>query len=221
MNREAKLTSVSIFVCAMVCLISSSAMQAQESGSSHFGAGAQHAVSTASAGISARGAGASGGSTWGGGKGSFKSSAQPGGIWRDGSSVSASPGVGYSATQVLTPAVSAPAFGAVRSGNSSGSKVKPVGGNTALGMAYPSRSSASQRSGTAASGHSPVSRPVGGSRGQTGSLGRGAGRGKTPESSGLTSKVAPHPSPLRPTPSSSLKNGLDTGLSKNGAGVRP
>jgi hypothetical protein len=227
MNRETKVSSVSIILCAIACLMSLNAVQAQQPGSSRFGAGTQHTVSTAGSGVPARSAGTSGSSTWEAGKGSFTSSAQPGGIWSDGSSFSASPGVAHSATQVLSPAASAPAFGAARSGNSSGSKVKPVGGNTASGMAHLSRSSPSQRFGTAASGHSPVSRasginhPIGGSRGRTGSFGRGAGREKSPESHGLTSKVAQHPSTWRPTPSSSLKSGLDTGLINTGAGVQP
>lgn len=227
MNRETKTASVSIFVCALVCLISLNAMQAQESGSSHFGAGRQHSVSPAGAGVPARSVGASGGSTWGAGKGSFKSSAQPGGIWSDGSSVSASPGVGHGATQVLAPAAAAPALGAGRSGSLSASNARIVRGNTAPGLAHLSHSSPDRRFGTTASGHSPISRPsgmshpIGGSRGRVGSLGRGAGRGKTQKSTSLTSTVGQYPSTWRPTPSSSLKSGLDTGLSKKGAGAQP
>jgi hypothetical protein len=96
-----------------------------------------------------------------------------------------------------------------------------------LGMAHLSRSSPSQRFGTMASGHSSVSQssginhPIGGSRGRAGSLGRGASRRKTPESQGLTSKAMQHSSTWRPTSSSSLKSGLDPGLSKIGTGVQP
>jgi hypothetical protein len=227
MNRKTRGSFVSIIVCGIVCLVSLNAVQAQQSTSSHFGAGTQHTVSTAGAGVSAQGAGTGGSSTWGAGKGNFKSSAQPGGIWSDGSSSSASPGVAHSATQVLTPAASAPAYSAQRSGSSSSSKTMPVGGNTASGMAHLSRSSPTQRFGTAASGQSPVSRtsgishPIGGARGRAGSVGRGAGRGETSESHGLTSTVAQRPPTWRPTPSSSLKSGLDTGLSKKSAGVQP
>jgi len=138
MNRETKVSSVSIIMCAIACLMSLNAVQAQQPGSSRFGAGTQYTVSTAGSSVPARGSGTSGSSTWEAGKGSFTSSAQPGGIWSDGSSFSASPGVAHSATQVLAPAASAPAFGAVRSGNSSGSKVKPAGGNTASGIRHQS-----------------------------------------------------------------------------------
>jgi len=227
MNREAKATTVSIFVCATMCLISLTPGRAQESGSSHFGAGTQHSFSSAGAAVPAQSVGASGSSTWGAGKGSFKSSAQPGGIWSDGSTLSASPGASHRATQVLTPAAGAPAFGAVRPGSSSASKARTVRGNTAPGMANLSHSSSDQRFGTKTSSHSPISgpsgmsHPVGGSRGRVGSLGRSTGRGKAPASPGLTSRMAQHPSTLKSSPSSSLKRGLDTGPSKTGVGVQP
>jgi hypothetical protein len=221
MNREAEATSLAIFVSILIWLISLPVIQAQQTGSSHFGAGTQRSFSPTGTGMPAQGTVTSGSSSWSAGKGSFKSAAQPGGIWSDGSYLSAPPGVSHSATQVLAPAPSATAFGAARSGSLSGMKPNNIRGNTAPGMAHLSRSLSSQRSGTTPSGHSSVSRPsgishpIGGSRGSACSVAYGAGRHKTPDSHDTTSKMTHHTSAWTSTPNSSLKSGLNTRLSGN------
>jgi len=145
MNRETKVSSVSIIMCAIACLMSLNAVQAQQPGSSRFGAGTQYTVSTAGSSVPARvpvQAEAPLGRLEKEASRLLPSLAESGAMDRLSAHLQESLTVLHKFSHQQHRRLH---LGAVRSGNSSGSKVKPAGGNTASGMAHLSRSSPSQR----------------------------------------------------------------------------
>lgn len=225
MNIEEKAACVSRVLCIAACLIGLGGAQGQQPATSaHFGASAPRSGSATGASAAARGAGSGGSSTWGAGKGSFGSSAQPGGVWRDGTSLGAAPGASLSTTPARAVASDAvPPGGALPPGSF---RTKPTGirGSAAPGAAHLSRSSLGPGSGIMASGRGSASRSfamrhaVGGSRGRVASLGHGAGRRVTRPSSGLAPSVGKYPLTRGTVGGSPVHRELGTGLSKQGAG---
>jgi hypothetical protein len=211
MNCETKIAFVSTFVYFVACSMSPNAMQAQEAASSHFGASAPRSASASGGIIPVRGTGVGGGSSWGVGKGSFGSSAQPGGVWRDGSTLGASAGAAHSTAQPHAPAAEPFSAGGDLAVPSSGAKTPSFRGNAASGTAHLFRSS-SVRGSTLKS--SRMGHAVGGSRGRPSSLGRGAGNAGTRQSSGLTTGLTQHGLPQRSAARTFQPSGLDTRLSK-------
>jgi hypothetical protein len=147
MKSKRKATTISISLCTIACFISPYAVRAQQAVSSQFGAHSSSSGSKAGTSVSAGVAGSGGGSAWGAGKGNFGSTAQPGGVWRDGSTFSAAPTPAKVATQDRTPIanVSAPGGGAATESFSK----KSVGGreSTESGSGHLSRSSLGRSSG--------------------------------------------------------------------------
>lgn len=211
MNCETRATSVSILLSIIVCFISLTTVKAQQAVSLHFGASASRPDSAAGASAPVRGSGSGGGSSWGAGKGGFGYSAKPGGVWRDGSTLSAAPGVAPSTTQVRTPAVGALSAGGDLAAGSLSPKGTSVQGNPASSTAHFPRSSSGRGSVSKSSG---MGHAAGGSRGRVGSSGLGTGRGETRQSSGLTTSITQHRLTEGSSARSSLHSGLDTGLSK-------
>jgi hypothetical protein len=126
------------------------AIEAQRGPSSTFGAGAASTQPSAAPNGSSRGGESAfgGGSSWGSGKGSFNSSAQPGGIWSDGSTLKA-------ARRAGPPSASA-SDALLHNGELSAGHTfaKPAGVsmNPVFGVAHSSRPSAGFRIGSAGSG---------------------------------------------------------------------
>jgi 23S rRNA pseudouridine2605 synthase len=225
MNIEKKAACVSIVVCIVACLIGLVGAQGQQpAASAHVGASAPRSGSATGASAAARGAGSGGSSTWGAGKGSFGYSAQPGGVWRDGTSLGAGPGAGRGTTHARAFASDAAPSGGALPPGSAGAKPTGIRGSAAPGAAHLSHSFSGPGSGIAASGRGSASRSfamrhaAGGPRGRVASLGRGAGRGATRPSPGLASSVGKYPREKGTVVSSSLHRELATGLSKQGAG---
>jgi len=219
-----KATRVSIVLCVVGYFIGLRGVQGQQPAiSTHLGASAARLGSTAGASSAVRGVGSGGSSTWGAGKGSFGYSPQPGGVWRDGTVLSAAPSAGRGTTEARTsPADAFPSGEALPSGTVS---AKPAGmrGNVIPGTAHLSRSSSGQGFGITATGRRPVSGSVGirraavGSRARIASPGRGVGRGITRQASGLATSVGRYPLTRGTAANSSLHRELTTGLSNQGA----
>jgi hypothetical protein len=205
MNYATKAASVSILLCMIAYLMSLNAIQAQETVSSHFGAGATRSASAVGGTIPVQSAGAGGGSNWGAGKGSFAQSAQRGGVWRDGSTLGAATGTTHNAAPVHTSA------GGELTAGSSGAQASGARGSVASGTANLSHSSSARGS---VSKSSSMSHGVGGSLSRAGSLGRGIGRGGTRRPSSFGSSLAQHGRTKESIASPSLRSGLNTGLGK-------
>jgi hypothetical protein len=231
MTFEKKATCVSIVLGIVVCFISLYGAQGQQPATSfHFGASASRSGSTASARASVRGTGSGGSSTWGAGKGSFGYSAQPGGVWRDGSTLGAAPGAARATTQEHASAANAISPGGNVAAGSFSPAPPNVRGNAVPRTAHLSRPSLGQRSGIMATGRGSVSGSSGmrhaavGSRGRSVMLARGAGKNKNRPYSG----VAPRVTQRAPTlglpgisaPRTELDK-LDTGLITSGVESQP
>jgi hypothetical protein len=225
MSIEKKAACVSRVLCIVACLIGLGGAQGQQpANSAHFGASAPRSGSAAGASAAARGPGSGGSSTWGAGKGSFGSSAQPGGVWRDGTTLGAAPGASRGTTRARAFASDAvPPGGALPPGSFS---AKPTGirGTVAPGAAHLSHSSSGQGFGIMTSGRGSASGSSGmrhaavGSWGRVASPGRGAGRGATRPSSGLAFSVGKQKLEKGRVAGSSMHRELATGLSRQGAG---
>jgi hypothetical protein len=207
MTFRTNAASLSILMCFIMCCMGPHDMRAQQAASSHFGASAPQPTSAAPA----RGTGTGGGSSWGAGKGSFSNSAQQGGVWHDGSTLSAGTGIAHSTAQGRVSTTKPLTAGGDLAAPSSAAKMPSFRGNGALGAAHLSRSSSIRSS---ASKSSTMGHAGGGSRSRAGSLGRGIGRGGTGRPSSLGSSLAQHGQIKQSVTDTSLHNGLDTGLSK-------
>jgi hypothetical protein len=199
--------SLSILLCFIACSVSPHDMRAQQAASSHFGASAPQPASTAPV----RSTGTGGGSSWGAGKGSFSNPAQPGGVWHDGSTLSAGTGIAHNTAQAHAADTEPLSTGGNIAAPSSGTKAPSFRGTAASGTAHLSRSSPIRGS---VSQSSTMSHAGGGSRSRAGSLGRGTGRGGTGRPSSLGSSLAQHGQIKKSETDSSLHSGLDTGLDK-------
>lgn len=224
MNLKRKSACFSIVLCVAGCFIGPRAVQGQQPATStHPGVSATRSGSSAGASSAVRGAGSGGSSTWGAGKGSFGYSAQSGGVWRDGTTLSAAPSAGRDTTQAHTsPADAFPSGEALPSGSVS-AKPTSMRRTAAPGTARLSRASSGQGFGITATGRSSVSgsagirHVAGASRGRVASSGRGAGRGTTRPTSGLATSVGKYPLTGGTTANSPLHRELTTGLSNQGA----
>jgi hypothetical protein len=224
MNLKRKAACFSIVLCVAGYSIGPRGVQGQQPATStHPGAGAARPGSSAGASSAVRGAGSGGSSAWGAGKGSFGYSAQSGGVWRDGTTLSAAPSAGRDATQAHTsPAGAFPSGEALPLGPVS---AKPTGmrGTAAPGTARLSRASSGQGFGIVATGRSSVPgsagirHVAGASRGRVASPGRGAGKGVTRKTSGLATSVGKYPLTRGTAANSPLHRELTTGLSNQGA----
>jgi hypothetical protein len=211
MNSRKRSTQVAILLSVIVCFMSVYEVGAQQDVSTHFGSNAQRVGSTAGASFSVHGATSGGGSSWGAGKGSFGSSAQPRGVWRDGSTLNAVPRTAPSTTQGRNSAFGAPSAG----GESASGYLSPKGtstrGNAATSAAHLSRNSSGRSTVSASSGGGHI---FGGARSRLGSSGGGAGTREKHQSSGLATSIPKRRAAEGSAPGSSFHSGLNTGLSK-------
>jgi hypothetical protein len=209
-----------LFAVASIATLPGAAGQ-QAAASSHIGASASGSGSSVGMSANSRRAGSGGTSTWSAGKGNFGYSAQPGGVWRDGTALGATTSAGRGTTQSRA---SAPDVLSPTSGNSFGAKPTGMRGNPGAGAARVFPSPSIFRPGLTASGRGIASKQPGKSyvanrsRTRVGSLGGGAGRRPTRSSSRLTSSVAKPALTRGAAAGYSLHSGLDTNLSKRDVG---
>jgi hypothetical protein len=227
MTSERKPAYLSAILCVVACLAVPPGAQGQQAASSaHFGASASGGGAGRGASVAVRDAGTGGGSTWGAGKGSFGHSAQPGGVWRDRTTLPATSGAGQGAAQAGSPATRSLSSAGALPSDSFHAKQTGITGNGALRTTRISPAVSGQHSGISASSRGAVSGPSGlrhaaGSRGRVGSLGRGASRRAKRSSSGFDSSLAQRAIGNRPPPGFSPREGLNTGLSNQGARPLP
>jgi hypothetical protein len=213
-GRNAK--PVPVPLCIIAYFVSMPALFLAQQGASatHFGPSALHTSSTIGSVSSGRAAQAGGSSSWTAGKGSFRSSVQPGGVWHEGSTLGTAPRYGGSSPLARRPAEA----GFASSGNlGSGSlSPRPTGlrGGAPSGAAHFSGSSSGQRFGGSTFGRSSASKSF---RSQS----RGTGTSSSQPSSGLRTGVA-QTSSRQGMPDGSLQRGRpNTGLTKSGPGALP
>jgi hypothetical protein len=223
MNCVKKVNAVSVPLCIIACFISLHPVQAQQiATSAHFGASALRAASTAPSSVVGRAAASDGSSRWTAGQGSFGSSAQAGGVWRDESTLSAAPGVAPGTKPARTFPANAFSPSDDLAAGSFSAKPASGRGNAESGAAHLSRSFSGQRSGASAFGHGAASKSsdmrhtAAGSRGRVGSPGRGAGRGENRPSSGMASRVTQRTPTRGLAGNSSLPGALDARSTKSG-----
>jgi len=204
MNCDNKAISVSILLSILFCSICLPGVRAQQTANSaRFGASASRSGSGASTSTAVRGGGSSGVSSWGAGKGSFGNSAQPGGVWRDGST--------RDTTQARTAAVSSPLAGGGPAAGSVSPKPTGARGSPTSGTAHLSSSSSIGRSMRKTSS---MSRAASSSQGRGRSQGHRAGSEKRRRSSGLATTVPHYGLTNGSAVGSPLHTGVDTRMGK-------
>jgi hypothetical protein len=204
-NKRWSLASILLVFVAFSAYFTA-ALSQSPAGSSRFGAGTSTSSSTAGSRVSTRSAGSGGSSSWGAGKGSFGYSAQSGGIWRDGSTLSPSLVAAHGKAEARSSPQAPLSSGGIATTRSSGQKATGVRGNAASGTARSSRpglSGGTVRK-TSSFGHSARR-----SRGRAGSTGTKAKNVKSRETSGLATSLG-RPGLLKaPGARSSLHKGLE------------
>jgi hypothetical protein len=228
MNSERKPTYLSAILCVFACLaIPPGAHGQQPASSAHFGASVSGTGSGSGASMAVRGAGTGGGSIWGAGKGSFGHPAQPGGVWRDRTTLPATSVAGQGAAQAGSHAMRSPSSEGALPPESFHAKQTGIHGNGALRTTRISPAASGQRSGISVSSSESVSGPSGlrhtatGSRGRVTSLGLGASRKPKRPSSGFDSSLTQREIGNRPATGFSPREGLNTGLSKPNTRLLP
>jgi hypothetical protein len=218
MTSAMKGIHVSIFLGFIACFIDAHGQQSVAS--SHFSASTSSSASTTNADVAPRRAGTRGTSTWGAGKGSFGYSAQPGGVWSDGTTLGAAPGTTHVTTQASTSSANALAPSLTRAQGSFSAKPSGAHGSAAFGATHLSHSYSTQLNGSVAAGSGSAARPSGmrhavvGSRGRVVLLNRAASKGKTQSSSSPSSSMAKRAIGKEPAATSHLHSGLDTRLNR-------
>ncbi len=202
---------------ALVCVLILQSLDAQQmapSTSSERAAGSGSAVS------SGQRNGVQGGSTWGAGKSNFGSSPQPGGVWRDGSTLNSSPVP--SRTNAKFPAFEpnpAPAQTTL-GGGALGRKQVNIRGISTLGTANSSSASSSRHPSKISYGSgagpkfSGSKLTFGKSINRTGSSGRKVGNSDNRQSSGLSSTFTQSPVKSGFGVPSAPRGSLDPGLTR-------
>jgi hypothetical protein len=212
MNCDNKAISVSILLSILFCSICLPGVRAQQTANSaRFGASASRSGSGASTSTAVRGGGSSGVSSWGAGKGSFGNSAQPGGVWRDGSTLGTPSGGARDTTQARTAAVSSPLAGGGPAAGSVSPKPTGARGSPTSGTAHLSSSSSIGRSMRKTSS---MSRAASSSQGRGRSQGHRAGSEKRRRSSGLATTVPHYGLTNGSAVGSPLHTGVDTRMGK-------
>lgn len=212
MSTDKRARFVLVLLCALGWLASPSSVLGQsQAGSSRFGAGSSSTSSTAGARASARSVGSGGSSSWGAGKGSFGNSAQSGGIWRDGSTLSPALSSPHQKTEVrdtLGAPRSSARIATTRSSGTRATGVRGIGASSPAHLSRPGLGAGTARK-TSGFGHS-----AGRSRSRVGSTGKRAKNVEGLESSGLATRLG-HPGLFKtPAASASPHTGLGTQGSK-------
>ena len=195
MSPEKKKKSFSnplcILLCIAACLTSLHAAKAQQrAASNHFGGTLPSASPATRERGPERTSVSGGGSNWSAGQGSFGTAVQPGGVWRDESTLPAVVDNAGSATQVHSSAKGVFPSSSVLEADSFTQTATSVRRNAASGPAHLSHFSAGLHSGLMSASRSPVlrsstMRPVAGvSRNETGSRSRGRAESKSELASG-------------------------------------
>jgi hypothetical protein len=220
-GRNARLASVPLCIIAYFVSMPALLLAQQGASATHFGPGALHTSSTIGSVSSGRAAQAGGSSNWTAGKGSFRSSVQPGGVWREGSTFSAARGTSGSSPLARRPNEA----GFASSGNPGSGSLSPrptgLRGGAPSGTAHFSGSSSGQRFGGGAFGRSSASKSFGPKFGAARSQSRGMGTSGSQPSSGLRTGVA-QTSSRQGMPGGSLQHGRpNTSLTRSGPGALP
>jgi hypothetical protein len=136
MKRAKKLNAVCIVLGFAACTFLPSA-QSQQANPANFGARASDWSSKAgSTSPEAKPAGSAGVSSWTAGKGSFESSAQLGGVWRDGSTLGTSRNIALDTARAQTLELAAPPTGRYLTSRSISARQASAGGSSAWGTGH-------------------------------------------------------------------------------------